>query len=286
MEVKMNRLASFSIILSSLVLFSCAGITGLTEMQGTLSVTISAPQSKALTNTIAAAAADRYEFFAYSPTGGTSYHGSATAGTGGSITVPVGTYTVIAVAGKNNSDILVNLLGATKATNVSVTAGAVTPLAMTLQCISMSLTVPATVATNATYAISVVLDSGLAEIRAYGGGISPRVDISGTGYTGTATSSSATLLQSGTTSSLSYSLTAPSSACNPSVKIGFGGYLKVVDGSFSASAMTPTYGFLYTWYSPDNSTLPIFTTDLTRSINFAVGAGPSTGLALTIGWGT
>lgn len=244
---------------------------------GAISVSISAPAGRALSNGEASTMSDSYEIVAYSPGDSTCtlYHAEVAFGNDSTLTLPVGSYSVVALAGKalDASTPAVALLGAASAFDVAVKEGEVTNVALTLSCLSVSLSAPDSVACGTAFALGYAIDFPIDELELQ---YPPQVYLSNHSPSAATYSGRSKDAQTGTITA-SYSVTAQAAAATVSVMVKEG---TPSVKSYNNRDCSSANGFNYDWSAPGTATLAELAKDISLYQPSAI-----TGINVSIGWG-
>jgi hypothetical protein len=178
--------------------------SGTVTIKLSLSSSDKGASSAGLTNAIASSLADVYEVFFYSASGSVAFDSSVTSTSSAvSATLPVGAYTIVALAGNQDGTNASNaaLLG-TASQSVTIAAGANSAVTLTLQAVAQSLTVPSSATVDSTFSVALSFDAHIAAIS-MSAASPPRVYLTDEN----ASAPAPTLSTSGTASVLTYSFT-------------------------------------------------------------------------------
>ncbi len=238
---------------------------------GKIAIQISSHSSRFLDNSVAASLSDTYEVFAYNPDSTVSYNITLTGGSG-EFSVPVGTYRVVVLAGKRASfGGSVMLLGTAKVSDVVVVEYESTLVALTLQSISVSMSLPSTAVTNSTYTVTSSYDfktEGFSFL--YGQQIYADPNI----VDGESTFD-------GSIINTVYSCIAPPTAGSKQVYF-LGNVIKYTDGVFTCQSGNGTQiGLLNNWAAASGTQLP----ELDEYLLHTILITATTGLVIEINWG-
>jgi hypothetical protein len=272
----MNR---FILLVASLLLISLASCAaplgeGDPARSGTLAIQLDLPQAsgRGFSSATAAAKADVYDVFA---SNGTSIYCKTVAAGSNLWTLPVGSYKIIALAGKASGS-NAHLIGSAEATGIEVSAGNVTAVSLALRCIEVAVSVPTqvNVTTTTSYVASVEVDTKSADLSL----TALEMSIAGAGYAGAGTAIDYEATPIGARLGYSATITAPTTASTPSLTIEE--RMLTLFGHAAWASSIPTTP--HTWYFPATATFAEMGPDMTATLNFVTAA--NTGLSVGIGW--